>query len=52
MYEIFKNALKGQHDAYKIGDKITYNGKHYECIFDNCVWNPEEYPQGWKEVKE
>ena len=52
MYEIFKNALKGEsteeptepveeypeyvkptgaHDAYKIGDKITYNGKRYEC---------------------
>ena len=42
----------GANDAYKIGDKITYNGKHYECIFDNCVWNPEEYPQGWKEVEE
>ena len=42
----------GAHDAYKIGDKITYNGKHYECIFDNCVWNPEEYPHGWKEVTE
>ena len=40
----------GAHDAYKIGDKITYNGKHYECIFDNCVWNPDEYPSGWKEV--
>lgn len=42
----------GAHDAYKIGDKITYNGKHYECIFDNCVWNPDEYPAGWKEVEE
>ena len=42
----------GAHDAYKIGDKITYNGKRYECIFDNCVWNPDEYPQGWKEVEE
>lgn len=42
----------GQHDAYRIGDKITYNGKHYECIFDGCVWNPDEYPQGWKEVEE
>ena len=42
----------GAHDAYKIGDKITYNGKHYECIFDNCVWNPDEYPSGWKEVEE
>lgn len=39
----------GAHDAYNIGDKITYNGKHYECIFDECVWNPDEYPQGWKE---
>lgn len=42
----------GAHDAYHVGDKITYNGKHYECIFDNCVWNPDEYPQGWKEVEE
>ena len=42
----------GAHDAYKIGDKITYNGKHYECIFDGCVWNPDEYPSGWKEVTE
>lgn len=42
----------GAHDAYKVGDKITYNGKHYECIFDNCVWNPDEYPQGWKLIEE
>lgn len=42
----------GAHDAYKIGDKITYNGKKYECIFDGCVWNPDEYPAGWKEVEE
>ena len=42
----------GAHDAYKMGDKITYNGKHYECIFDNCVWNPDEYPQGWKLIEE
>ena len=41
----------GSHDAYKIGDKITYKGKHYECIFDNCVWTPDDYPQGWKEVE-
>lgn len=42
----------GAHDAYHVGDKITYNGKHYECIFDNCVWNPDEYPAEWKEVEE
>lgn len=27
----------GAHDAYKIGDKITYNGKKYICKLDNCV---------------
>ena len=42
----------GSHDAYKIGDKITYKEKHYECIFNGCVWTPDEYPQGWKEVEE
>lgn len=42
----------GQHDAYRIGDKITWKGKHYECIRDYCVWNPDDLPQGWKEVTE
>lgn len=42
----------GAHDAYKIGDKITYNGKKYVCKLDNCVWNPDEYPSGWEEVVE
>lgn len=42
----------GAHDAYKIGDKITYNGKHYECIYDGCVWTPDAYPQGWKLIEE
>ena len=40
----------GAHDAYKIGDKITYNGKKYTCKIDNCVWTPDAYPQGWEEV--
>ena len=42
----------GAHDAYKVGDKITYNGKHYECIYNGCVWTPDAYPAGWKEIKE
>ena len=42
----------GAHDAYKIGDKITYNEKHYECIFNGCVWTPDAYPQGWELVEE
>lgn len=32
----------GAHDAYHVGDKITYNGKHYTCLMD-------AYPQGWRE---
>lgn len=38
----------GAHDAYHVGDKITYNGKHYTCVLDGCVWNPDTYPQGWR----
>lgn len=38
----------GAHDAYHVGDKITYNGKHYTCIYDGCVWTPDAYPQGWQ----
>lgn len=39
----------GVHDAYHVGDKITYNGKHYMCVLDGCVWPPDIYPQGWQE---
>lgn len=42
----------GAHDAYKTGDKITYNGKKYICKMDGCVWNPDTYPAGWEEVVE
>ena len=40
----------GQHDAYMTGDKVTFNGKHYESIIDYNTWSPEAYPAGWKEV--
>ena len=40
----------GAHDAYKIGDKVTYNGKKYICKLDNCVWNPDTYPAGWEKL--
>ena len=39
----------GAHDAYHVGDKITYNAKHYTCVLNGCVWTPDTYPQGWKE---
>lgn len=41
----------GAHDAYHVGDKITYNGKHYTCTCNGCVWTPDEYPQGWQLVE-
>lgn len=42
----------GAHNAYNIGDKITYNNKKYVCKINGCVWNPDVYPQGWEEVVE
>lgn len=42
----------GAHDTYKIGDKVTFEGKKYECLIDGCVWSPKAYPQGWKEITE
>ena len=38
----------GAHDAYQVGDKITWNGKHYICQLAGCVWNPDAYPAGWQ----
>lgn len=38
----------GAQDAYNTGDKVTYNGKHYTCKMDNCVYSPDAYPAGWE----
>lgn len=38
----------GAHDAYNVGDKITYNGQHYICQMNGCVWTPDAYPAGWE----
>lgn len=38
----------GAHDAYKQGDKVTYNGQHYVSLIDNNVWAPDVYPAGWQ----
>ena len=42
----------GAHDAYQVGDKITYNGKRYVCKLANCVWSPDAYPAGWEKQSE
>lgn len=38
----------GAHDAYSIGDKVSYNGKHWMSNVNGNVWIPGEY--GWDEV--
>lgn len=50
-YPEFKEPT-GAHDAYNIGDKITYKGKKYVCKMDGCVWSPDTYPSAWEEVIE
>lgn len=41
---------EGAHDCYNEGSKMTFNGKKYICLINGCVWSPDEYPAGWKEV--
>lgn len=41
----------GAHDAYQVGDHITWNGMHYECTYAGCVWDPDTYPAGWRLVE-
>ena len=36
----------GAHDAYNIGDKVTYNGQHYVCTSSANVYAPDVY--GWQ----
>ena len=38
----------GAHDAYKKGDKVTFNGKHYISLIDANVYSPAAYPAGWQ----
>ena len=40
----------GAHDAYKQGDRVTYNGVVYESTINANVWTPDAYPQGWKKL--
>ena len=36
-------------NTYKIGDKVTHNGKTWVSIVDNNSWEPSVY--GWEEVE-
>lgn len=38
---------------YRNGDKVSFNGKRYECGAPEgvvCTWSPSEYPVYWTEV--
>lgn len=39
----------GAHDAYQIGDRVTYNGAIYTSLISDNVWAPTDYPAGWQE---
>lgn len=40
----------GGHDAYKIGDRVAYNGAVWESLINANSWSPDDYPAGWKKV--
>jgi hypothetical protein len=40
----------GSQDAYKIGDKVKFNGTNWESLINANVWSPTAYPAGWKSI--
>jgi hypothetical protein len=40
----------GAYDAYKIGDKVTFDGFTWESVINANVWSPTTYPAGWKKI--
>lgn len=39
---------------YYTGNKISFEGKNYECIAPEnvaCVWSPADYPTYWEEIE-
>jgi len=34
-------------NPWNTGDKGTWQGQHYICQIDNCVWNPDVLPSAW-----
>lgn len=38
----------GGHDAYNIGDQVTFNGSVYESKIAANTYSPTDYPAGWQ----
>ncbi len=47
--QVIPNWVKptGSHDAYKIGNKVIFEGHVWVSKIDNNTWSPTEYPTGW-----
>lgn len=37
----------GAHDAYQMGDVVSFEGAIYESTMDGNIWSPTAYPAGW-----
>lgn len=37
-------------NPYMKGDKVSFEGQVYECLINNCTWNPTDYPAAWRVV--
>lgn len=40
----------GQHDAYRIGDQVEFDGAVFESVIDWNAWSTAAYPAGWELV--
>jgi hypothetical protein len=40
----------GAHDAYKQGDRVTFEGAVYECLIEGLGHSPAAYPAGWRKI--
>ena len=38
----------GVHDAYNVGDCVSFNGAYYVSLISGNVYSPNEYPSGWE----
>ena len=41
---------QGGHDAYAIGDRVSFQGSSYESVISGNVWSPAAYPRGWMSI--
>lgn len=42
----------GKDDAYNEGNKVLFKGKIYKSKINTNTFSPEQFPDGWEEVKE